>query len=400
MPLIKQNLSSTPLRVCKDAGLVNVTLNHIPLDVIVTPATSTPVVIGDANYNTSTPATYYTAGRVLVTNSISTLITCLDPDIATISEDGTITRISEGIARFTVTESGVTKQITVDLRNKTDGATVNEFVSVQAGALAEHLSLQVDSRIDGSMTMAANGLLYSTQDHAGQGYTRNPNFWGNGIDLTCISPWNSNAGARKAGTAITPRHIVNAAHYEYGLGTVVRFVTADNQVVNRTVVGKKRHPDYTPYYPDLTIYTLDSDLPASITPCKVMPSDWDTYITEGNLNGTRPAALGLDQEEKGLIIDLASERSFRTSTDPTRLIFDESKIIGDSGNPAFVIVDGELVLVTAWTFGGAGSGTSIADHIADLNQMISDADAQAGVSTGYTVTESDFSSFPTFSNPT
>ena len=125
-----------------------------------------------------------------------------------------------------------------------------------------------------------------------------------------------------------------------------------------------------------------------------MPSDWASYLSK-NLDN-RPPALGLDQEEKGLVIDFNTSGSFRTPTDSSRLIFHESKISGDSGNPAFMVVNGELVLVTVWTYGGAGGGTPVADFIADLNTMIGTVDAAAGVSTGYTVTEADFSAFPSY----
>jgi hypothetical protein len=113
--------------------------------------------------------------------------------------------------------------------------------------------------------------------------------------------------------------------------------------------------------------------------------------------------LGLDQEEKALIVDFITHRTSTTTaifgipTLPDRATFHESKISGDSGNPAFFIVNGELVLVTVWTSGGAGAGTIVSGHIAALNQMIIDSDAQAGVSTGYFVTEADFSAFPSYS---
>tara|TARA_B110000459_G_C16272006_1_gene342526 strand:- start:161 stop:535 length:375 start_codon:yes stop_codon:yes gene_type:complete len=122
-----------------------------------------------------------------------------------------------------------------------------------------------------------------------------------------------------------------------------------------------------------------------------MPSDYTSYLVNEQV---KTACLGLDQEEKALIIDWNSGGRMRTPTDPNRLIFHENKIGGDSGNPAFLIVDGELVLTTVWTFGGAGSGTAVANYISDINTMISTADTQAGVSTNYTVTEADFSTFP------
>jgi hypothetical protein len=175
----------------------------------------------------------------------------------------------------------------------------------------------------------------------------------------------------------------------------MRFVAGDNTVHNRTIIGKARHPNYVPYLPDITVYTLNADLPVSITPCKVMPSDWATRLV--NNPDTRPPALGLDQEEKALIIDFAGGGQFTTPIDADRLIFHEDKISGDSGNPAFLIVNGLLVLITVWTYGGAGGGTPVASYIADINAQIAAADAQAGIApTGYTLTQADFSAFPKY----
>lgn len=257
-------------------------------------------------------------------------------------------------------------------------------------SLSTHCSQQIDGLLDESMSMEVNGKIFTSQDHASSAYVRNPDLWCGDLDITCASPWNSSGGHKRAGTLVTPRHIIGASHYEYSVGAVVRFVAKDGTVHDRTVAGKARHPESRNYHPDLTIYTLDSDLPPTIKPCAVMPSDYSNYLE----NFSRVACLGLDQEEKALVIDWYSRGNMQTPTDPNRLIFHENKISGDSGNPAFIIVDGEPVLVTVWTFGGAGAGTPIADHISDINGMISTADTQAGVSTNYTVTEADFSTFP------
>ena len=257
-------------------------------------------------------------------------------------------------------------------------------------SLSSHCSKQIDDLLGESMSMEVNGKIFTSQDHASSAYVRNPDLWCGDLDITCASPWNSSGGHKRAGTLVTPRHVIGAAHYEYSVGAVVRFVEKDGTVHDRTVAGKARHPESRNYYPDLTIYTLDSDLPPTIKPCAVMPSDHSNYLE----NFSRVACLGLDQEEKALIIDWRSRGNMQTPVDPNRLIFHENKISGDSGNPAFLIVDRELVLVTVWTFGGAGSGTPIADYISDINGMISTADTQAGVSTNYTVTEADFSTFP------
>ena len=405
--IIKQSTTSTVLRIARRGDEVALELEYTPEVVILAPSGTTGVTVGDANYDKSEPTLYYMGGRVVATNTATfATVTDLTPGIATTDDDGNITRVAEGTARFGYTESGVTKSIDVDLNNKTDGATVVEFTSVVVGSLSEHLSNEVDSRINSGMTLAANGGLFTTQDHDTPSYVRNVNFWGSDIDLTCISPWNSNAGNFKAGTLLTPRHLLGAAHYEFGVGTVVRFVAMDNTVVSRTVTGKKRHPDFNGLSPDFTIYTLDSDVPASITHCKVMPSDVYDYMiysryVEGvwysNMYFARPAGFGLDQEEKGLIADLyksGGNAGFQNPVDSDRLLLHEPLVLFDSGNPGFIILNGELVCTTVWS--GPWGGTAISGQIADLNQMIIDADTQAGVSTGYTVTEADFSAFPTY----
>mgnify|MGYP006253163315 FL=1 len=254
-------------------------------------------------------------------------------------------------------------------------------------AISVHCSKQIDDLLDESMTMEANGKVFSSQDHASPTYVRNPNLWCGDLDITCVSPWNSSGGHKKAGTLVTPRHIIGAAHYEYSVGTVVRFVEKNGTVHDRTVTGKARHPECRNYIPDLTIYTLDSDLPSTIKPCSVMPSNYSEYLD----NFSRIPSLGLDQEEKALIIDWRSGGRMQKPTDPKRLIFHENKISGDSGNPAFLVFDGKPVLVTVWTWGGAGGGTPVAEYISDIKAMIVTADTRAGVSTNYTLTEADFS---------
>jgi hypothetical protein len=149
-----------------------------------------------------------------------------------------------------------------------------------------------------------------------------------------------------------------------------------------------------------------------------MPSNWENYLPD--LNNSRPPQLLLDQEEKALVADLRridaklSYGAYPIDTD--RAIFSESVIGGDSGNPAFLIVDpdpnnsnvsSELVLNYVLTFGGTGSGTSLANSISLLNSTIVGADADASarsetsiINTGYAVTEADFSYYTDYSLPT
>ena len=176
----------------------------------------------------------------------------------------------------------------------------------------------------------------------------------------------------------------------------MRFVGADGTVYNRTVLKRRNHPDYSGSFPDLGVGVLSSPLPVAITPCKFAPSDFEEYIP-GVANGI--PCICLDQEKKALVTDLysvGSSAAFLVPLDAKRLEFYESKIDGDSGNPAFMVINDQLVLMTTWRSGGAGSGPDAGDHLPAINQLIIDVDADAGISTGYTLSEVDLSDFTNY----
>ena len=359
--------------------------------VLVTGDSQGEVELDDAYFDRYTSPTYYYDGSVQVTGMHSTEFVSLNPEVATISADGTVTKVSDGICRI-LAKGQITLGLDIDLTTQLNGVPdVDVYNRVKEGSLAAHFSDQVDSRIDNTMTKAANGKVYSTQDHVTPNYVRNPNLWCADVDLTCISPWNSRGKHQRAGTLVTPRHMFNAHHYPLYIGDDVRFVAGDGTVHTRTIVGA-----VSDIGQDFRIYTLDSDLPAAISPCEVMPSDWRHYTIYTYEN--RVGALGLDQEEKAIIFDWSDNGFHRIPTDADRLIFSEGLYGGDSGNPALKILNGSLVLNNVWRSGNErfGSGQAIGDFITELNAMIVTADAQAGVSTGYTVTEADFSAFPTY----
>ena len=247
--------------------------------------------------------------------------------------------------------------------------------------------------------------------------------------MTCISPWNDSiidpGHGKGAGTAITARHIVLSAHYPFPLGTKVRFVTADNVVVESVVRGLAFHPDYTrqALYPDLVVYTLETPLPPSITPCKMLPANYADYLSY--LGPGRPPVLALDQEEKALVFELKelgqppTLRQLAKFALPElhlpRRDFNEILIDGDSGNPAFLIIKppdtglDTLVLLTTMSNGYAMEyGTFVTAQISKLNEMIvaADADATANdplhpINTGLQVQTIDLgvSGFNTFTPP-
>lgn len=261
------------------------------------------------------------------------------------------------------------------------------------GSLAKEVNNAVDSRIVGLNASTAKPI-FSTQNHASPSYVRNSGCWVNDVNLTSISPWNSTEGINRAGVLISRRHIIFAAHYQINNGSTIRFVDNNNNIVTRTMVNKLTHPSYVPYYPDLTVGLLDSDVPNTINFVKILPQNWSNYLPSLS-NIYRLPCLVLDQEEKALIselYDLDTYANFLSPTNLNRLAFFENVIIGDSGNPAFLIINGELVIITVWTHGGAGRGTSIVYHKDVINTMMS---SLAG--TNYSLTEIDLSGFTDYS---
>jgi hypothetical protein len=302
------------------------------------------------------------------------------------------------------TNGEATTTRTVSITLTVSGASVIEVIEGGvAGSARKALSDPIDTALAGA-NPATQKKLYTSQDHVTPDYVRNPNFFLQGTHaeaLTCISPWNSRGGNKRAGTAITPRHVMLAAHFALFAGDSLRFIASDNTVVTRTAVQAARiyHDGIGT---DAWMILLDSDLPASITPCKLFPDGYDTYLPAGVTTnaGYRLPILCLDQEENGLIFDLldikllAPELPVRTLTPelPDRLAFNESLIVGDSGNPQFVAIGTELWILTC-TY---GPGPFYGAMVTELNAMITTLDTLQGDITGYTVTEGDLSSYITY----
>lgn len=274
------------------------------------------------------------------------------------------------------------------------------------GSARKALSDVVDSALSGANPLTQQDV-YTSQDHGTPTYVRNTSFFLNSHveALTCASPWNSVQGKNRAGTAITKRHAVLANHYNYGAGTTVRFIASDNSVITRTVVQASRIFQ-NGVRTDVWMVLLDSDLPASITPCKLFPSGYDTYLPAGadasSYAATDIPLLSLNQEEKGIVLDFRKHGYpleepyvlYNTPTLADRLNFYEPIISGDSGNPVFAVIGSELWLLS--TFWGSYVGPFYGELVSELNAMITTLDTLQGDITGHTVTVGDLSSYTAY----
>lgn len=239
---------------------------------------------------------------------------------------------------------------------------LGRFLQFADNSVGKNMSNTIDSAIAGK-SPSTTVPIYTTQNDNTQTYVRNVNHWTNGVaDITCMAAWNSSDGIKKAGTLIAPDIVAFATHYQIPVGSAIRFVTNGNVVLNRTIVSVKQA------YADITIARLDSALPDTITPAKVLPKTWNDKLKIPIYNALGvnnwPAAVCYKNQFNEFHvgqIGWLSEPSFTNvylqfPTDAQRLIFNTAVILYDSGSPCFAIINNQLVLLTTWTSGGAGGG--------------------------------------------
>jgi hypothetical protein len=143
-------------------------------------------------------------------------------------------------------------------------------------SLLHHMYWQQKANIAGGQTG-----MFTTKNHSTQTYVRARNTLAGHHDLSCISVWNSTRNELACCTAITRRHGLTATHYPPAVGATVRFVTHENEVVNRTVAQLTQLPHLPEieFPSDSMIVTLNADLPESIVPAQFAPADFYEYIT-------------------------------------------------------------------------------------------------------------------------
>lgn len=273
--------------------------------------------------------------------------------------------------------------------------TCNDFIT--------NATQNIDLRIENKHNAAQNMPIYTELNHANAKYTRNVNCWAAGLDLTCASPWNSKGINLRAGTLITPRHAILAAHYNIQTGDSIRFITKDNVVVRRKVIAFTNNTDWVTNFPDIEVVTLDSDVPASIKPCQLLPSNTGNYISN---DGLGLPGFFIDQDEKAVVanaLSLGLSQSqtfdFEAPVIANRKSLYEPIAMGDSGNPVFVVLSGKLVLVGVVTsYGPWGYSLKHFSNLATggtkpqirIDDLIKSTDALAGINTGYKVSFFDF----------
>jgi hypothetical protein len=313
-----------------------------------------------------------------------------------------------GVGRIKVSDGATSQIIKCDTR-VTSGGTIRDFTEYSEGTISRYLYDQVEPLFDATPDVD----YYSTYNHTTGTYTRNAACWAASIDLSCVAVASNDGSGwfwQRGGTLITSRHILIARHYAYGVGTQVRFSNAAGTVETRTVIGTSA----ASVAGDLWVCTLSAAVTIA-SPCAIA-GEWinqgleyignSVYWYSGGIiihtsqsAKVWTATLGSPENKCGSIVGNVSINGtsfpqFRHSavclhsdgaTPSEFSSMCHTPINGDSGQPVFIIIEGEPVLL--WCWHSANSGPPVyQDNGAILNALIEAADTNANASTGLTVT--------------
>jgi len=201
-------------------------------------------------------------------------------------------------------------------------------------------------------------------------FHQNPNWYLNGIDFTCVSPWNSASGRLRAGTAISKRHIIFAKHYPVAVGARMAFVGDTGAVSHYTVTGTRALEGC-----DIMIGALDAELTPDIRPAKVLPVNFEKWITDGR---SWPLVT-FNQHEQAFLCEMTSKWNQQAGMTilQNKLAGSYSArqyggtiIVGDSGDPAFLMYGECPILVYCLLSGGLGYGPFIHRYRAQIQQAM------------------------------
>lgn len=168
--------------------------------------------------------------------------------------------------------------------------------------------------------------------------------WATSLDLTGVS-WNDSRTA----TLISPSHVVMAAHFTRPSSVAAVFHDRDGKLYERYIVAVRKLPG------DVSVGKLNLPLPPAI---KHYPLARPAQATVG-----RPVII-TDQTNTVSVhrIEAIAGGQVKFSYIPElNPVYRRNLIVGDSGNPSFLVENGGLVLLGTHTTGGPGTGPCYAD---------------------------------------
>jgi hypothetical protein len=288
------------------------------------------------------------------------------------------------VVRFSNNEQVAKKAIATTFEEPT---VTNNFSSFVVGSLGRHIYDQIRNYANGTTSPPVHYPLYST--FTTNQYVKNEGSWAAGLNITGLSVNKTGSGNGIMFTAITPFHIIGAAHYAPSVGNVVQFLDSENQLIERTITDVEIPLFNPPNSPsgfitsgDCCVARLNSALPATVKKYKTLPSNFTNYFPlniNNNIMQLLPIVVSSHYrwdaswplqrsnryfyvyETGGLIQGLPPKKItyypavWQSNNFPNYSGIPSGIRGGDSGGPVFFVINGELVLVTCHTSSNGGA---------------------------------------------
>ncbi len=164
--------------------------------------------------------------------------------------------------------------------------------------------------------------------------------WTRELDLTGVS-WND----PRTATLIAPSFVVMAAHFTRPSNVPVMFHSKIGKPYERYLTAVKGIPGT-----DIAVGKLNLPLPPEVRPYR-LASAADARIGTPVIVSDQTSTLSVHR------IEAIHGSSIRLSYIPgLNPVYQRKLIVGDSGNPSFIVKNGELLLLETHTTGGPGAG--------------------------------------------
>ena len=242
-----------------------------------------------------------------------------------------------------------------------------------------------------------DGLYYDVNGFIPRQFKQNPNLWLKNIDITCIpSNFGTGGGIGYLGCLVAPDIIYTANHVLGFLRTgsnYYAFTDNNNNTYSASIVMTSSLVGGA----DIGLIKISPPMPSNIKPCKVLPTKvtvGNQYLSVADITSGYLPVIVTDNTRK-IKINVLSFLSkdiigYAYSTVTPYNNWSLTIIPGDSGTPSFFLINGELVLLTTYTYGGPGSGANLSGHINDINAAI------ANMGSTSSLTQIDVSGFTTY----
>jgi hypothetical protein len=220
----------------------------------------------------------------------------------------------------------------------------------------------IKSTLTKMMIPGADRRLFSGFTASPIGWIRNAASWVRVFNWTGTAAGINGLGGVGGGTLITRKHVLFAHHVPYPERPFdIFFVNKDSRTFSYKITAIQQVAGT-----DIAIGTLDRDADPSLNVYRVLPDNWLQYIA--NKTETLSAMgityrqtktvlpiLYVDSEKKVSTADMTEVRMNKATVTPPSFeparAWTEALVVGDSGNPIFVMLGSELVLLGAWYTG-------------------------------------------------